>query len=132
MEMNLEIMRNIDEHYVMPTYGRSPVLFVRGKGAKLFDADGREYIDFGSGIGVNSLGYADRKWVRAVQAQAKQLAHVSNLYYSPNYILLAEALCNIAGMEQVFSATPVRRPTRARSSLRANTALTSTERAATP
>lgn len=102
MEMNLEIMRNIDEHYVMPTYGRSPVLFVRGKGAKLFDADGREYIDFGSGIGVNSLGYADRKWVRAVQAQAKQLAHVSNLYYSPNYILLAEALCNIAGMEQVF------------------------------
>ena len=102
MEMNLEIMRNIDEHYVMPTYGRSPVLFVRGKGAKLFDADGREYIDFGSGIGVNSLGYADRKWVHAVQAQAKQLAHVSNLYYSPNYILLAEALCNIAGMEQVF------------------------------
>ena len=102
MEMNLEIMRNIDEHYVMPTYGRSPVLFVRGKGAKLFDADGREYIDFGSGIGVNSLGYADRKWVRAVQAQAKQFAHVPNLYYSPNYILLAEALCNIAGMEQVF------------------------------
>ena len=102
MEMNLEIMRNIDEHYVIPTYCRSPVLYVRGKGAKLFDADGREYIDFGSGIGVNSLGYADRKWVRAVQAQAKQLAHVSNLYYSPNYILLAEALCNIAGMEQVF------------------------------
>ena len=80
MDLNLEIMQNIDEHYVMPTYGRSPVLFVRGKGAKLYDADGREYIDFGSGIGVKSLGYADRKWVHAVQAQAKQLAHVSNLY----------------------------------------------------
>ncbi|HIW72687.1 MAG TPA: aspartate aminotransferase family protein [Firmicutes bacterium] len=87
---------------LMPTYGRFPAALESGAGAVVTDAGGKEYIDFGSGIGVNSLGYADPEWVAAVQAQAARLQHISNLYYSPVQIRFADALCRAAGMGRVF------------------------------
>ena len=87
---------------LMPTYGRFPAALESGAGAVVTDAGGKEYIDFGSGIGVNSLGYADPEWVAAAQAQAARLQHISNLYYSPVQIRFADALCRAAGMGRVF------------------------------
>ena len=72
-------LRQKHDGALMPTYGRFPVALTSGRGAVAVDADGREYVDFGSGIGVNSLGYADPEWVAAVQAQAAALQHISNL-----------------------------------------------------
>jgi acetylornithine/N-succinyldiaminopimelate aminotransferase len=87
---------------VMNTYARFDVALVSGKGATAKDADGKSYIDFGSGIGVNVLGYADGGWCTAVAQQAQKLAHISNLYYSPVQAQLAELLCGITGFEKIF------------------------------
>ncbi|GHV33474.1 acetylornithine aminotransferase [Clostridia bacterium] len=87
---------------IMPTYGRFDVAFVRGEGCTLYDESGKKYIDFGSGIGVNSVGYAHPKWVKAVSEQAASLAHVSNLYYTLPGAKLAEKLVKIAKMSNVF------------------------------
>ena len=87
---------------LMPTYGRFPVALEAGHGAVAVDVDGKEYIDFGSGIGVNSLGYCDAGWVQAVQEQAAKLQHISNLYYSPVTGEFAKELCAAAGMDRVF------------------------------
>ena len=70
----------------MQTYGRFPVAIDHGKGATLYDVAGREYIDFTAGIGVNSVGYANPKWVQAVADQAAKLGHISNLFYSQPYV----------------------------------------------
>ena len=86
----------------MPTYGRFEAAIVSGHGAVAVDADGKEYIDFGSGIGVNALGYCEPGWVRAVQRQAATLQHISNLYYSPVQVDFAAELCRAAGMGRVF------------------------------
>ena len=88
----------------MQTYGRFDVDLDHGSGATLYDLAGREYIDFSSGIGVNSVGYAHPKWVKAVADQAGKLAHISNLFYSQPYAKLAEQLCRRAGMADVFFA----------------------------
>ena len=80
--MDFETIRQMDEDYLMPTYGRFPVALEKGRGAVAVDCAGKEYVDFGSGIGVNSLGYAESGWVRAVAQQAEKLQHISNLYYS--------------------------------------------------
>lgn len=87
---------------LMPTYGRFPVALVSGQGSVAKDDAGKSYIDFGSGIGVNALGYCDSGWLEAVMTQAATLQHISNLYYSPVQIELAEALCRAAGMDKVF------------------------------
>lgn len=93
---------NMLDSSVMPTYSRFPVAFESGKGATLKDFDGKEYIDFASGIGVNSIGYGNEKWVNAVSEQAGKLAHVSNLYYTEPCAQLAKELKNRTGMSQVF------------------------------
>ena len=86
----------------MPTYGRFPVALVYGKGAVAVDTEGKEYIDFTSGIGVNSLGYCDDGWVSAVAKQAGAIQHMSNLYYSPVQTSLAAELCRLTGFGRVF------------------------------
>lgn len=90
------------DQYVMHSYGRFDVALVSGKGATATGTDGKTYIDFGSGIGVNALGYADEGWVRAVSAQAAQVAHISNLYYSPVQAQCAKLLCERTGFSRVF------------------------------
>ena len=99
---NFEMIQEKYEQNVMPTYARFSVALVSGKGATAEDADGKSYIDFGSGIGVNSLGYADETWAKAVAKQAATIQHMSNLYYSPLQAELAEKLCALSGMKKVF------------------------------
>ena len=102
--MTFDEIRALDEQYVMHAYGRFPVALDHGKGATLWDVDGREYIDFTAGIGVNALGYADEGWQRAVSAQAAKLAHISNLFYAEPYVKVAQKLCTRTGMSNVMFA----------------------------
>jgi predicted acetylornithine/succinylornithine family transaminase len=91
-----EIVRQ-DAAYVLPTYTRKPVLFVRGDGMRLYDDEGREYLDFVSGIGAVNLGHAHPGVADAVAAQMRTLVHVSNLYQVEHRAALAERLSNLAG-----------------------------------
>ena len=91
-----------DKLFVAPTYGRFPVEIVGGKGAVLQGSDGKEYIDLGSGIAVNTFGFCDDEWVEAVKAQLDAFAHTSNLYYTAPCADLAEMLCERTGMKNVF------------------------------
>lgn len=91
-----------DKQYVANTYNRFPIELVNGKGSKVYDKDGKEYIDMGSGIGVTAFGIADDKWATAVAEQAGKLQHMSNLYYTEPCALLAKALCEKTGLKKVF------------------------------
>ncbi|MBM4262282.1 MAG: acetylornithine transaminase [Deltaproteobacteria bacterium] len=92
----------LTDQYVAQTYGRYPIALVRGKGARVWDADGKEYIDFLAGIAVNSLGHCHPAVVRAIQQQAKTLIHVSNLYHIPPQSELARELCRHSFADRVF------------------------------
>ena len=102
--MTFEEIKSLDEQYVMHSYSRFPVAVDRGKGAVLWDMDGREYIDFTSGIGVTSLGHGDEGWLKAVTGQAAKLGHISNLFYTEPYAQAARALCQGAGMSNAMFA----------------------------
>ena len=93
---------SIDNEYIAHTYGRFPVAFTDGKGARLVDTAGKEYIDLGSGIAVNIFGIADDEWQKAVTEQLGRLQHTSNLYYTEPCAKLAEHLCTRTGMKKVF------------------------------
>ena len=90
-----------DSQYIMHTYGRYDVALKSGKGAVAFDEDGKRYIDVSSGIGVNSLGYCDEGWVKAVSDQAATIQHMSNYFYSSQASDLAEKLCKLTGLAKV-------------------------------
>ncbi len=98
----LEELQTIDERHVMSTYARQPVVFVKGCGARLWDAEGNEYIDFLGGIAVDAIGHCHPRVVRAIQEQAERLLHVSNLFYTEPQFRLAQKLTAIAGMEKLF------------------------------
>jgi acetylornithine/N-succinyldiaminopimelate aminotransferase len=102
--MNSKKLKAADQSYIMNTYKRFDSLIVSGKGATVTDSEGKQLIDFTSGIGVNSIGYADPDWVQAVSEQAGKLAHISNLYYTLPDIELAQALCKQTGYAKVFFA----------------------------
>ncbi len=89
---------------VMSTYGRFPVSLEKGSNWSCQDENGKEYIDFGSGIGVSSLGYCNEKWTEAVCNQAKTLQHTSNLYYTKVQADCAEMICNATGYSKLFYA----------------------------
>lgn len=91
-----------DKKYIAATYSRFPVVIKEGKGSLLKDEDGREYIDMGSGIAVNSFGIADGEWIAAVTRQLSTLQHTSNLYYNEPDVQLAKLLCERTGMQKVF------------------------------
>ena len=93
---------SIDKQYVANTYNRFPIELVSGKGSKVYDKNGKEYIDMGSGIGVTAFGIADEQWANAVSEQAAKLQHMSNLYYTQPCALLAKALCEKTGLKKVF------------------------------
>ena len=100
--MNFEEIKALDEQYVMHAYGRFPVAIDHGKGATVWDTQGKEYIDFTAGIGVTSLGHGDQGWVDAVTAQAAKLGHISNLFYAEPYAKVAQKLCVRTGMSNVM------------------------------
>ena len=100
--MTFAELKALDETYVMHTYGRFPVDIDHGQGATLYSLSGRKYIDFTSGIGVNSLGYGNPKWMAAITEQIGKLGHISNLFYTQPGTLLAQQLCTRSGMDKVF------------------------------
>ena len=91
-----------DKEYIANTYNRFPVCITHGKGSLLYGDDGKEYIDLGAGIAVNTFGTADEEWLAAVTKQLGLFAHTSNLYYSEPCTLAAEMLCKRTGMKKVF------------------------------
>ncbi len=92
----------LDKQYIANTYARFPVQLVGGKGSLVCDETGKEYIDLGTGIAVNSFGIADDEWKAAVIAQLDKIQHTSNLYYSEPCARLAQTLCEKTGMKKVF------------------------------
>lgn len=95
---------NKTKKYVANTYSRFNIAIEKGKGSLCYDFEGNEYIDFTSGIGVNSLGFCEQSWVDAVSFQSSILNHTSNLYYSAPGAELAEKLCTKTGYDKVFFA----------------------------
>ena len=100
--MNKEMIRETDKKKIVSTYSRYDMAAERGKGACCYDTDGKKYIDFTAGIGVNSLGFCDDSWIGAVTAQLKKLQHASNLFYTEPQLKVAEMLTERTGMSKVF------------------------------
>ena len=100
--MNFEEIQLLDKAYIAQTYARFPVAFSGGQGATLEGVDGKRYVDFGSGIAVNSFGANDEEWKAAVIEQLGKIQHVSNYYYSEPASRLAELLCKRSGAKRVF------------------------------
>jgi acetylornithine/N-succinyldiaminopimelate aminotransferase len=97
-----EQIAELERQYLLQTYNRYPVVLARGKGVFLWDIEGMKYLDFVSGIGVNALGHAHPRIVKAIRDQAAKLIHVSNLYYHEYQGPLAEKLCKLSGLNRVF------------------------------
>lgn len=100
--MQLEDIQKLDGEYFAEVFSRYPVAFEGGAGATLLGTDGKQYIDFGSGIAVNIFGVNDGEWKRAVKEQIDKIQHVCNLYYSEPQAKLAELLCKNSGAKRVF------------------------------
>lgn len=97
-------IKETDSKYIANSYGRFDVTLVNGKNSTVYDEQGKEYIDFGSGIGVTAFGFCDDEWKKAVEKQLSKLQHTSNLYYTEPCARLAELLCEKTGMKKVFFA----------------------------
>src|SRR2546425_7546984 len=95
MQTTLDEVQARESRHVLQTYRRQPVTFVRGQGVRLYDADGREYIDLLSGIGVAALGHAHPGLARAIAEQAQTLIHTSNLFFHPLQGQVAERLARV-------------------------------------
>ncbi|MEZ0536218.1 aspartate aminotransferase family protein [Caldicellulosiruptoraceae bacterium PP1] len=101
--MNLESIINLDEQYYMNVFGkRIPIVFEKGKGCYLYDSNNKKYLDFISGIAVNSLGHCHKRLTEAIIDQANKLIHTSSLYYIKNQALLAQKLCNKSIFDKAF------------------------------
>ena len=100
--MNKEEIKRLDQEKIVGTYSRYDMVADHGKGARCVSVDGKEYIDFTAGIGVNCLGFCDDGWVEAVTAQLKKLQHVSNLFYSEPQVKAADLLTKRTGLKKVF------------------------------
>lgn len=100
--MNTNEIIELDKEYIAHTYGRLSLAPDHGKNATLYDADGKKYIDFTAGIGVNSIGIAPSEWCDAVSAQLSKIQHISNYYYSEPSAKLAEMIVKSSGAEKVI------------------------------
>ena len=100
--MSFEEIKQKDQTYIAGTYSRFPALLDKGEGATLYGEDGKKYVDFGSGIAVNSFGACDEAWKQAVIGQLNKLQHASNLYYTRPQAELAAMLCSRTGARKVF------------------------------
>jgi len=95
-------LKEKDSLYIANTYARFPIVFTKGEGSLVWDDEGKEYIDLGTGIAVNTFGFSDKEWVAAVTGQLGTIQHTSNLYYSAPCVELAEMLCQRTGLKKVF------------------------------
>jgi len=99
---NFEQIADLERRYLLQTYNRYPVAFERGKGVFLYDAEGKKYLDFVSGLGVNALGHAHPRIIKTIREQSARLVHISNLYYHEYQGRLAEKLATLSGLDRVF------------------------------
>lgn len=95
-------IKSLDQQYVANTYARFPLQLTGGKGSVVWDENGKEYIDLGSGIAVNIFGVVDEQWQDVVIRQLTKIQHTSNLYYTEPCVKLAQMLCERTGMRKVF------------------------------
>lgn len=100
--MHFQKIKELENQYVMNTYGRVEIALEKGEGSILYDTKGNSYIDLTSGIGVNSLGYHHPALTQAIQQQAESLMHCSNIFYSRPMAEVAEMLCQATGLSKVF------------------------------
>src|SRR5713226_4304157 len=91
-----------ERQFLLQTYHRYPLVLQRGKGVFLYDLEGRRYLDFVAGLGVNALGHAHPRIVKIIREQAARAIHLSNLYYNEYQGLLAEKLCELSGLQRGF------------------------------
>src|SRR5690242_6306034 len=98
----LEEIAERERRFLLQTYNRYPLLLTKGKGVFVYDHEGRRYLDFVAGLGVNAQGHAHRRIVKIIREQSAGLIHVSNLYYNEYQGQLAERLCKLSGMERAF------------------------------
>ncbi len=98
----LEQIAELERKYLLQTYNRYPVVLSRGKGVFVYDIEGKRYLDFVAGLGVNALGHAHPRVVKAIREQASKLVHISNLYYHEYQGPLAEKLCTLSGLNRAF------------------------------
>lgn len=99
-----QAVMDLEREYVLQNYARYPIVMARGKGCYLYDLDGRRYLDFISGIGVNALGHGHPRILRAIREQSARLIHCSNLYYHPYQGPLAKRLAEVSGLQRAFFA----------------------------
>lgn len=100
--MELSILKQLDDQYILNTYKRYPLQVVSGEGVYVFDENNNKYLDFLSGIAVNALGYGHKKILDVINTQSERLIHISNLFYTETPVNLAKKLCDISGMNKVF------------------------------
>lgn len=100
--MNNSQIKELSDQYVLPTYGRIPIALVKGKGATVWDADGKKYLDFFSGLAVDNLGHAPASIRKVLAEQSKKIWHTSNVFYIPGQAKLAEALVKASGLDKAF------------------------------
>src|SRR6266849_5197400 len=98
----LEQIIDLEQRYLLPTYNRYPVALEKGRGVFLYDFEGKKYLDFVAGLGVNALGHAHPRIVKTIREQAAKVIHVSNLYYNEYQGQLAERLCQLSGLQRAF------------------------------
>jgi acetylornithine/N-succinyldiaminopimelate aminotransferase len=98
----LEQIADLEKRFLLLTYNRYPVAFERGKGVFLFDFEGKRYLDFVAGLGVNALGHAHPRIVKTIREQSARVIHLSNLYYNEYQGQLAERLCQLSALDRVF------------------------------
>mmetsp|Transcript_14950 Transcript_14950/g.32392 ORF Transcript_14950/g.32392 Transcript_14950/m.32392 type:complete len:459 (+) Transcript_14950:142-1518(+) len=91
-----------ESKYILQTYGRAPIVVARGSGARMWDVDGKEYLDMAAGIAVNALGHSDARWFQALSEQAQKLAHTSNLYHTVPQVELAKRLVQNSFADKAF------------------------------
>jgi predicted acetylornithine/succinylornithine family transaminase len=104
VDSSAQTTMDLERDYLLQNYARYPLVLARGKGCYLYDTDGKRYLDFISGIGVNALGHAHPRLVKVIREQAGLLIHSSNLYYHQYQGKLAERLCRMSGMQRCFFA----------------------------
>ena len=99
---SLQEIQTLEQKYLLQTYARYPLVIARGKGVYIYDSDGKKYLDLVGGLGVNALGHAHPRIVKAVRDQTGKAIHVSNLYYNEYQGKLAERLCALSGLDRAF------------------------------
>ena len=98
----MQSVRDLESKHVVQTYNRTPIVLVRGKGVRVFDAEGREYLDLLAGIGVGALGHGHEGLANAIAEQSREMIHCSNLFFHPLQGQVAERLAKLSGLSRAF------------------------------